>query len=79
MLKIFAKHGTDEKALVCCERNEVLSVQIALENKFGGNWIWVDKLDRNNREILLFNDGLKYLGYHGKPERYSNGIKSLNI
>lgn len=77
MLKIFAKHGTSEKALVCCDRNEVLKIQHLLSDKLGGNWVWVDKLHRGNHEVLTFDDGMVYLGCDGVTERYSNAIKPL--
>ena len=77
MVKIFAKHGTDEKAIVVCPQDQVRNIQLALTEKYGGNWLWVDKIQPNG-EILKFNDGLKYLGYHGKDERYCNGIEVLS-
>ncbi|MDH8702347.1 hypothetical protein M2138_001709 [Dysgonomonadaceae bacterium PH5-43] len=77
MVKIFAKHGTSDKALVICAREEVLYAQKRLSEKFGGNWLLVDKIDRNNAEFLLFNDNFIYKGFHGKDERYCNGIETF--
>lgn len=75
MIKIFAKHGTDEKTLVVCPREHVGSVQSMLNKKDGGNWLLVEDLQPN--EVLRFKDGLKYHGFHGKDERYCNGIEKL--
>lgn len=77
MLKIFAKHGSSEKVLVCCEQNEINRVLHHLGDKYGGNWLWVDKINMQSGEILKFDDGLKYLGFHGKDERYCSGIEKL--
>jgi hypothetical protein len=76
MMKIFAKHGTTEKALVVCPREQIGNIQLSLNEKFGGNWVLVDKL-KPQSEILKFDDGLTYLGFHGRKERYSNAIESL--
>ena len=75
MVKIFAKHGTDEKVLVLCKREEVGTILKFLDANYGKNWLWVDIV--NQGEILKFNDGLIYLGFHGKEERYCKGIKKL--
>ena len=77
MIKIFAKHGTDEKVLIVCPREHAREVQLMLVERFGGNWVWIDKLDGKN-EFLRFNDGLPYRGFHGKPERYAKGIEQAN-
>lgn len=77
MVKIFAKYGTDEKALVVCSQDQVRNIQISLAKRYGGNWIWVDKLQPNG-EILHFKDNLVYRGFHGKNERYCNGIQKLS-
>lgn len=76
MVKIFAKHGTDEKALVVCPQDQVRNIQLALAQKYGGDWLWIDKL-RPNGEILHFNDNLEYQGFHGRDERYCNAIEML--
>ncbi len=76
MIKIFAKHGTDEKVVAVCPRDQVGNIQLELAKKYGGNWLWVDKIHAYS-EILKFNDGLKYLGFNGKDERYCNGIEVL--
>ena len=75
MVKIFAKHGTDEKVLVVCQQQEVRDIQARLAEKFGGNWLWVDKVHAG--EILHFKDELLYLGFHGRNERYCSGIENL--
>lgn len=75
MVKIFAKHGTDEKVLVVCKQEEVGSVLTFLNKNYGENWLWVDRL--NPSEVLKFNDGLLYLGFHGKEKRYCKGIEKL--
>lgn len=76
MLKIFAKQQTTEKALVVCAKEQVGNIQHALNEKYGGSWVLVDKL-QSQEEILKFDDGLQYLGFHGRKERYVNGIDSL--
>lgn len=77
MIKIFAKKSTSEKVLVVCSREEVPYVQRSLSIKMGGDWILVDKLDRDNLEVLIFDDGLIYQGFHAMNERYCRGIMSL--
>ena len=69
-LKIFAKKGTDEKAAVLCSQDDAKEVQKILNRKYGGSWVWVDKL--NGNEILMYSDNIEYEGYHGREERYSN-------
>lgn len=75
MLKIFAKKGTNEKALVACGREQVGIVMSNLNTKLGGDWIFVDKV--NPGEILLFEDNMTYRGFDGVSERYSSGIRKL--
>ena len=77
-LKIFAKKGTSEKAIVACLRKEVRSTLVDLNEKFGGEWIPVDELNAMS-EILCFNDGLEYTGFGGNTEdgRYCKGIENL--
>lgn len=75
MVKIFAKKGTAEKVLVLCKREKVGAILTFLNANYGENWIWVDSI--NPGEILRFNDGLTYLGFHGREERYCNGIEKL--
>ena len=76
MIKIFAKHGTDEKVLASCQRKQVRDVQLNLAEKYGGSWVLVDEIEPMN-EILHFNDGLKYQGSHGRDERYCNAIDNI--
>lgn len=76
MIKIFAKHNTTEKALIICSRDHVPDIIKSLNEKYGGNWLLVDKLLPQG-EILKFDDGLKYQGFHGRDERYVNGIEIL--
>ncbi len=76
MLKIFAKRGTTEKALISVPREFVVEAIKALNKKHGGNWVLVDKIKPG--ELLLFDDGLQYLGFHGKDERYCSGINKID-
>lgn len=76
MVKIFAKHGTDQKAAIVCSREMVGPMLKALSDKYSGNWVWVDKLLPVG-EILRFTDGLVYKGFHGKDKRYCSGIEIL--
>jgi hypothetical protein len=76
MVKIFAKHGTTEKALVVCSSHQVGVIITALGAKYGGDWIWVDKINPTG-EILHFDDGLRYFGFHGRDERYCKAIEQL--
>lgn len=78
MLRVFAKHGTSEKCLVVCPRENVRNVQHLLSQNYGGEWLLVDEIDPR-KEVLKFDDGLKYLGFYGKPERYSSAIEELTI
>ena len=77
MIKIFAKKNTSEKVLVTCMREDVRKVQLYLSNELGGDWLFVDKLNSKD-EILKFDDGLVYRGFHGRNERYVNGILKLS-
>jgi len=76
MLKIFAKHGTDEKIAVYCHKGQVVNLQKSFENQFGGNWLLVDECYTSG-EILKFNDGQIYKGFEpNQPDefRYSKAI-----
>ena len=76
MIKIFAKHHTDEKVLIVCSQEQVGHCMEMLDTKFGGNWVLVDKLNSKD-EFLKFTDGLPYKGFHGNPERYVKGIEQI--
>lgn len=76
MIKIFAEFGTSKKVLVVCQVKEVRNIQLGLSEKYGGKWVQVDDFDPM-REILLFDDGLKYQGFHGKDERYCSAINTF--
>lgn len=76
MLKVFAKHNTDEKIAVFCHPNQTRDLQIQFSKEFGGDWLLVDEV-MTSGEILKFNDGQKYLGFDcSKPIdfRYSAAI-----
>ena len=74
-MEIFAKYGTDEKVVIDCSQGQVRNTQLALAKKYGGEWSLVDFL--HQCEILHFTDGLTYLGFHGKNERYCKAIDIL--
>jgi len=75
MIRIFAKQGTDEKVLFVCQRFQVNDVQKYLNEKYGGNWLYVEDLRIN--EMFLCKDGLVYEGFDNRDGRYAN-IESLN-
>jgi hypothetical protein len=76
MLRIFAKHGTNEKVLMMVPPGEAINfVMSRLNNQFGGDWVYVDALKVN--EFIRFTDNMVYLGYHPKFTRYSNAIFEL--
>ncbi len=77
MLKIFAKEGTDEKALVMCTRAHAGEARIILTHKYGGDWRLVDKLHTYS-EILHFNDGQVYNGHLGVGERNCKAISEVS-
>lgn len=77
MLKIFARNGTSEKALVYCDRGNVSYVIGLLCEQYGGVWALVDVIDTNRREILKFDDGLRYIGYNNIQKRYCTAIDKL--
>lgn len=70
MIKIFAKRGTDEKILISCPDYQVMRVVQILKDTYGHDWVYVDKIQSG--EFLRYNDGIEYLGYHGREERYSS-------
>ena len=74
MIRIFAKLGTSEKVLVATYEGASV-IALKLNKQYGGDWIWVDKLDSG--EILTFSDSSTYRGFHGKNERYAKGIETL--
>lgn len=79
MLKIFAKHGTDEKIAVYCTRYQIPSLMQKFENQFGGAWLLVDECSPGD-EILKFNDGQIYRGFESNMHegfRYSKSILKL--
>lgn len=71
MLTLFAKVGTNEKALILCQRKEKRDYQIKLNNSRGGSWVSIGELNVPD-EILLFADGMTYNGYNPKIERYTD-------
>jgi hypothetical protein len=77
MLKIFAKVGTNEKALVPCTQEEVEITQTCLNKQHGGSWIWVDKIYAYDNESIIFTDGQVYNGFDNRKARYSDAIKKL--
>jgi hypothetical protein len=76
-VRIFAKHGTDEKVIIACPRPNVGQVMEALCKADGGRWLLVDDLKVN--EIVRFNDGQKYQGYSPKINRYCSKIEILPL
>lgn len=81
MLKIFAKHNTDEKAAVFCNQNQIRAVIENLDFEYGGNWLLVDECYTSG-EILMFNDGQVYRGFESnQPDkfRYSSAIKRFRL
>jgi hypothetical protein len=77
MLKIFAKHGTDEKVLAACDQGSIHKTIIALNDKFGGSWVFVDKVRVYEDEVVKFQDGLIYRGFETNKNRYCKAIEKL--
>lgn len=80
MLKIFAKHGTDEKIAVYCHRGQFAMLQNEFDRQFGGKWLLVDEC-LTGGEILKFNDGQVYQGFEpNQPDdfRYSKAIVKIH-
>lgn len=71
-LVVFAKKGTDEKALIALPKraiqSEVADMQKRLMSKYGGEWLRVDELELH--ETLIFTDGMIYQGYKPGTTRY---------
>ena len=77
MIKLFANHGTTEKALVMCsDRESVVDAIILLNKQRDSNWIPIDELNPEY-EILKFDDGIVYKGFHNRNERYVKGIVTV--
>lgn len=74
MIRIFAKQGTDEKVLFVCKSYQVNDTQHFLNQKYGGNWVWIEELKMN--EMFLCKDGAIYEGFDNRDGRYAN-IESL--
>lgn len=72
-IKIFAKHMTTEKFAIICQDEQVRDIQKYLNETFGLNWLLVDNV-KEIFEGIKFKDGLTYKGFHGREERYLNGI-----
>ena len=73
MIKIFAKLNTSEKIVMECHHMNIKHYQNVLGGMFGGDWIPVDDLGTGS-DILKFDDGLVYQGYHGRKGRYCKNI-----
>src|SRR6187399_409606 len=71
MLKIFGKHGTNEKSLVPCPKESVRDVMIFLNKTYGGNWVFIDSIRIG--EGMLFTDQTVYKGFDG-GDRYTDAI-----
>lgn len=65
---IFAQHGTTKKFAIAAPAQFTQSIMLQLEQHHGGRWVKVDGLAPG--EGILFDDGLTYLGFHGRDERY---------
>lgn len=76
MVKVFAKYGTNEKAVVVVPREYVHDAKLKLNEKFGGSWVLVDKIRPG--ETLLFTDNMQYRGFSTEIERYSDSIKKMD-
>jgi hypothetical protein len=72
-ITIFAKHKTDEKFAIICSREQIPLIQNKLNEQFGESWLYVEEINPFV-EGFKFNDGLIYLGFHGRKERYLNKI-----
>lgn len=77
MINIFAKIHTTEKVIIFCHNNEIPEVQLKLNNKLGGNWIFVDTIYPSKGEFIKFDDGYEYKGFDGIRDRYSDAINSI--
>lgn len=74
---VFAKRYTTEKVIILCQNNKIGEKMEALNRQFGGNWIYVDSINKET-EILKIDDNLKYEGFKLSQERYINGVETLN-
>lgn len=78
MLRIFAKVGTSEKIACLCKTDQVQALLLEFNIQYGGDWVPVDDV-RTSYEILKFDDGLVYRGFHGFDKRYSAAITKFTF
>jgi hypothetical protein len=76
MFKIFAKRGTRLKAAMPVPDEFVQLAMEVLNETFGPDWVFVDKLKPG--ECIVFTDNMIYEGYHPAINRYSDAIQPLN-
>lgn len=75
MVRIFAKYGTSEKAMVPCNSDKISAVVCILNDKLGGSWCCVESVKID--EFITFDDGLKYIGFNPSIERYVKGLEKF--
>lgn len=76
MFRIFADRFTKRKVAAIVKPEDGYAFLIALNEKFGGNWVFVDTIDPS-KECILFEDDFEYKGYSPEIERYSTAIKTI--
>lgn len=75
IMGIFAKVGTNQKALLAFPYGMQHKALQILNDIEGGNWVRVDLMHGN--EYLTFTDGEIYKGYDGRDGRFTDAIKKL--
>jgi len=74
---VFAEHRGTRKFAIDAPREYSREIMKQLEENYGGSWVLVDHLKIG--EGIMFDDGLKYQGFHGRDERYINDRHVLKI
>lgn len=75
MIRVFAQVKSKKKAVGFCFDADVRSYLLWLNKTQGGSWVVCDNL--RGRELLVFEDEVKYEGYSQMIIRYSPGIKKV--
>lgn len=75
MLKIYARNGTAQKAVLSVPEGFEKHALIKLNESLEGDWLPVDNIKPG--ELLTFEDEMIYTGYAPGVKRYTNNIKKL--
>lgn len=76
MLAIFAELGTTNKAAISCNSKDIQSNITLLQKKFGGTWLFVEKV-HPDIQCITFTDNQVYNGFTPNQNKYCKSVTDL--